>query len=126
MGYKALWYNREHYLLHEWRKNHSDIEFIWSVSEDLGVDVLNQAAQALSQSANGRNETLPEQFICVQLNESACPILKNLQNFTITIYNGNSRPMSTSISIPIYDNEKYQVYDSNGATITTQVLFSQA
>lgn len=42
MGYKALWYNREHYLLHEWRKNHSDIEFMWSVSEDLGSSILEK------------------------------------------------------------------------------------
>ncbi|XP_012260438.2 lysosomal alpha-mannosidase isoform X2 [Athalia rosae] len=79
------------------------------------------ASVALGKLVN-KNESEHVPFnTCHQLNVSACPDTENNENFVVTLYNPQSRPVSTYVRLPV-PGKSYSVRDFTGALMVIQIV----
>lgn len=87
-----------------------------------GEQALNAAVQSLSQTSKNNNQPLPSQSTCRQINESACAFTTNNQKFVVSVYNGNTQKLSTTVKIPVpLNNVSYTIVDGSANTIASEV-----
>ncbi|XP_046734865.1 lysosomal alpha-mannosidase isoform X3 [Diprion similis] len=60
-------------------------------------------------------------YTCYQLNISSCPYTEENENFVLTLYNPQSRVVSSFVRIPVTGNS-YVVRDFTGANLATQII----
>lgn len=58
---------------------------------------------------------------CLLLNISQCEITEKNKKFVVTVYNPLTQPITHIVRVPV-DNATYNVYNSEGAELTTQIV----
>ncbi|XP_044750282.1 lysosomal alpha-mannosidase isoform X3 [Coccinella septempunctata] len=58
---------------------------------------------------------------CPLSNVSSCPFTENTENFTVTVYNPLSRPVTHFVRFPVL-GEAYQITDDAGVPVETQLV----
>ncbi|TKR73105.1 hypothetical protein L596_020456 [Steinernema carpocapsae] len=92
-----------------------------SIAWDQGTESLYDMVDKITQkSENGTK--LPKQQFC-RLNETNCDISKKNPNFTVTVFNSYTQPVTRVVRVPIYQ-QKAQVYDKDGQRILGEVVKS--
>ncbi|XP_015516452.1 lysosomal alpha-mannosidase isoform X2 [Neodiprion lecontei] len=89
-----------------------------------GEQILSDALGSLISTRNQRRSRDGADvhfYTCYQLNISSCPHTEENNNFVLTLYNPQSRVVSTFVRIPVTGNS-YVVRDFTGASIVTQII----
>ncbi|KAK5975198.1 Alpha-mannosidase, partial [Trichostrongylus colubriformis] len=63
----------------------------------------------------------PQHYICPLINETLCAPIKNESTFVVTVFNSNSRHMSTVVTIPYY-SKQVMVRNATGDRLPVQLV----
>ncbi|KAK6011717.1 hypothetical protein OSTOST_23187, partial [Ostertagia ostertagi] len=63
----------------------------------------------------------PRHYLCPLINETLCHPIKDESTFAVTVFNSNSRKLSTVVTIPYY-SKQVMVRNATGARIAVELV----
>ncbi|KAK0401146.1 hypothetical protein QR680_015614 [Steinernema hermaphroditum] len=93
-----------------------------SIGRHQGTERLDAIVDKLTTKGSSTTSHLPTQKVCL-INETTCDVSQKSADFTVTIYNAYTQPMSRVVRAPLYEKGA-KVYNQHGVEIHSEVVKS--